>query len=95
MPCGHPRGCLVQDEEGTAHCAWCEEVAWLRGKLEQATALEAELKVAANALVQRLAAVNLQAANATAFGNAMAYGPEVMALQAALGSTAAGTVTIS
>ena len=35
LPCGHPRGCLVQDTEGTAHCAWCEEVARLREELER------------------------------------------------------------
>ena len=32
--CGHPRGCIVQGDGGTATCAWCEEVR-LRMLLEQ------------------------------------------------------------
>ncbi len=33
--CGHPRGCIEQDKNGIAHCAWCEEVARLREELER------------------------------------------------------------
>ncbi|MBU0847249.1 hypothetical protein KKH23_08725, partial [Patescibacteria group bacterium] len=33
MPCGHPRSCIVQDDEGTGYCAWCEDVARLREAL--------------------------------------------------------------
>lgn len=81
MTCGHPRGCIVQDAESAPRCAWCEEVARLREELEQAAAREAVLVVAANALVQRLAAINLQKSKAIALGNALAYGPEIAALQ--------------
>ena len=30
QPCGHPVACIVSSDEGTAHCAWCEEVAAAR-----------------------------------------------------------------
>jgi len=36
QPCGHPGACIVSTDEGTGHCAWCEEVAELRARLEQA-----------------------------------------------------------
>lgn len=87
MPCGHPRGCIVQDEEGTAHCAWCEEMAGRNWSKRMAEARWATLVEAANALVQRLAALNLQKPEAIALGNAMAYGPEVTALQDILENT--------
>lgn len=85
--CGHPRGCIVQGDGGTAHRAcglkatWCEEVARLREELEQVVARKAMLVKAANALIRRLAAVNLEKPEATALGNALAYGPEVTVLQ--------------
>ena len=32
QPCGHPRACIVSSDEGTGHCAWCEEVAAARAE---------------------------------------------------------------
>lgn len=39
LPCGHPRGRLVQDGGGMAHRAWCEEVARLRELIPDAALL--------------------------------------------------------
>ena len=58
-----------------------EEIEQLEEQLEQALARELLLRVAANTLVQRLAEINLQASGRVALGNALAYGPEVTALQ--------------
>ena len=33
MECGHPRACVVSDDEGTNFCAWCAEVGMLREQL--------------------------------------------------------------
>ncbi len=33
LPCGHPRVCLVSTDEGTHHCAWCEDKARWEGLL--------------------------------------------------------------
>jgi hypothetical protein len=34
MPCGHPRVCLVCTDEGTHHCAWCEDIESTLAELE-------------------------------------------------------------